>query len=242
MTEDAQSNSVKDTEFDERPFREGLTAREQMVFELGKIAGKASPETQEAIYKDELTGLPNRRWFLEKLRKTLGENQNLPNIVVAEIDLNGFKRLNDTMGHSEGDRYLKFFAGFLEMELRRRSDVLASNVDFASRVGGDEFWLMVDLSQRERRKEELAVPFDRRVGSQLPREDEADMPTSREIRLHTFETWLRDAFEREAESAGWAGIGGFSIGVAFCDAARHAEDLMKLADAEMYKQKPQRER
>jgi diguanylate cyclase (GGDEF)-like protein/PAS domain S-box-containing protein len=78
---------------------------------------------------DQLTGLYNRNYFEEELRR-LSKSRDYP-ITMISADVNGLKLINDTMGHEHGDRLLKAAADVLE-DCLRGSDVLA-------RVGGDEF-------------------------------------------------------------------------------------------------------
>jgi diguanylate cyclase (GGDEF)-like protein/PAS domain S-box-containing protein len=78
---------------------------------------------------DQLTGLYNRNYFEEELRR-LSKSRDYP-ITMISADVNGLKLINDTMGHEHGDRLLKAAADVLK-DCLRGSDVLA-------RVGGDEF-------------------------------------------------------------------------------------------------------
>jgi diguanylate cyclase (GGDEF)-like protein/PAS domain S-box-containing protein len=78
---------------------------------------------------DQLTGLYNRNYFEEELRR-LSKSRDYP-ITMISADVNGLKLINDTMGHEFGDRLLKAAADVLK-DCLRGSDVLA-------RVGGDEF-------------------------------------------------------------------------------------------------------
>jgi len=78
---------------------------------------------------DQLTGLYNRNYFEEELRR-LSKSRDYP-ITMISADVNGLKLINDTMGHERGDYLLKTAAEVLNNSLRG-SDVLA-------RVGGDEF-------------------------------------------------------------------------------------------------------
>jgi len=81
---------------------------------------------------DELTGLPNRRLFADRLRHALvGASRNQSMVALIYLDLDGFKLVNDTLGHSVGDKLLCEIAGRLRHRVRA-SDTFA-------RIGGDEF-------------------------------------------------------------------------------------------------------
>ena len=99
------------------------TFLEQQVKERTKAEALA-----HHAYTDPLTGLPNRRLLMERLERTLQEHKALG---VLFIDLDGFKGVNDSLGHHAGDALL----GEVAMRLRgcvREGDTLA-------RLGGDEF-------------------------------------------------------------------------------------------------------
>ncbi|MEO5761569.1 MAG: sensor domain-containing diguanylate cyclase [Vicinamibacteria bacterium] len=87
---------------------------------------------EEMSYRDPLTGCFNRR-YLEKRRADL-EREGV-HWACLVFDLTGFKAINDTYGHEEGDRVLQAFAYFL-VRLHRSEDILV-------RLGGDEFALFV---------------------------------------------------------------------------------------------------
>lgn len=93
--------------------------------------------TEERLARtDAVTGIATRRAFWEKLDYNLvfATRERSP-VTVAYIDLDDFKRINDTLGHKEGDRVLRLVARALT-ECTRRSDV-------AARLGGDEFALLL---------------------------------------------------------------------------------------------------
>lgn len=88
-------------------------------------------------HSDELTGLPNRRMFLDYMPQILARAQRRNRReAVMFMDINGFKKVNDGLGHDVGDTLLKQIATRLKASLRA-SDMLA-------RVGGDEFVLHLD--------------------------------------------------------------------------------------------------
>lgn len=83
-------------------------------------------------FHDKLTGLPNRNLLHDRLHQAIAAAQrNQTEFAVMYIDIDGFKRINDTWGHDAGDKVLRAVALRLRSALRR-SDTLA-------RVGGDEF-------------------------------------------------------------------------------------------------------
>ncbi|MEH2142949.1 CHASE2 domain-containing protein [Nostoc sp.] len=87
-------------------------------------------------YHDPLTGLSNRKFFTEQLYESLdwAQHNNLL-LGVLFIDLDGFKQVNDTLGHETGDRLLMTIAGRLSNSLRAS--------DTVSRLGGDEFTVIL---------------------------------------------------------------------------------------------------
>lgn len=89
-------------------------------------------EAKHRTFHDFLTGLPNRRSLLARLRKSVTESKALnKELVVMFIDLDGFKDVNDSLGHSVGDSLLIEVARRMESKLPRNATL--------TRHGGDEF-------------------------------------------------------------------------------------------------------
>lgn len=116
---------------------------------------------------DGLTDLPNRQFFREYLQHmvTLGRRQGLK-LAVLFMDLDGFKRLNDTLGHSLGDQVLQAAGERLQMGLRG-SDILARTDTSQSgsslaRLGGDEFTVLLSAIARS---EDAATVADRMLAN-----------------------------------------------------------------------------
>ena len=83
-------------------------------------------------YQDSLTGLPNRRFLMESLRRDIGSEPRKASFgALLLLDLDDFKDINDTMGHSRGDQLLQSVAARLTTEVRPQDTVV--------RFGGDEF-------------------------------------------------------------------------------------------------------
>jgi diguanylate cyclase (GGDEF)-like protein/PAS domain S-box-containing protein len=100
---------------------------------------EAELRMQHMAYHDSLTGLPNRAMFEEHLALALARSQrNGSSVAVIFMDLDGFKDVNDELGHAAGDDLLRVVAHRLR-EGTRTTDLLA-------RLGGDEFLvLLADL-------------------------------------------------------------------------------------------------
>ncbi len=99
----------------------------------GRKAAEAALRAQAR--HDQLTGLPNRSAFLESLQEAFASSRRgAAAFAVLYLDLDGFKDVNDTLGHVEGDRLLQTVAARLQSNVRK-SDVIA-------RFGGDEFAIL----------------------------------------------------------------------------------------------------
>jgi diguanylate cyclase (GGDEF)-like protein/PAS domain S-box-containing protein len=97
----------------------------------------AERQIYEAAYFDHLTGLPNRRFLIEELDKTLARSHRSGKFgALLFLDLDNFKLINDTLGHEVGDRLLRQVSERLRHTLRH-SDQLA-------RLGGDEFVIVLE--------------------------------------------------------------------------------------------------
>lgn len=90
----------------------------------------------ELATTDELTALPNRRYFLGRLDRELARLQRLGGATaLLMLDIDHFKQVNDVFGHGAGDEVLRHFAALLQASLRR--------TDMAGRLGGEEFALLL---------------------------------------------------------------------------------------------------
>lgn len=116
--------------------------------------------TKELTRIDGLTGLYNYRYFHERLDEELqrAKRYNRP-LSVIMLDVDDFKRINDSFGHHQGDLVLKGIAGIVRQSMR--------DVDMASRYGGEEFTVMLPetdthhslvVAERIRRNVEKRTP------------------------------------------------------------------------------------
>ncbi len=93
-------------------------------------------EQRQKALIDPLTGLPNRAAWSERLEHEIGQWQQHGNtLLLAMLDLDHFKRINDNYGHLAGDKVLKIIATVLRKRLR--------GADFIARFGGEEFVLLL---------------------------------------------------------------------------------------------------
>ncbi|HEX7025702.1 MAG TPA: response regulator, partial [Gammaproteobacteria bacterium] len=100
-------------------------------------ASQAEKHVRHLAYHDTLTGLPNRRTFMETLQQLMNQPHDEHDMIaVMFLDLDRFKMVNDTLGHDIGDLLLKAVTTRINQSLRS-SDIVA-------RLGGDEFTIILD--------------------------------------------------------------------------------------------------
>jgi diguanylate cyclase (GGDEF)-like protein len=149
------------------------------VFQISRLRQELNSrkEAEDQIrflaYYDSLTSLPNRIFFKELLERAIAYAERHGHIMaVLFIDLDNFKRINDTLGHHEGDKLLQSVTNRL-IKSTRGSDYVArwenaDVMDIISRLGGDEFILLLhDITDprdpgkiADRILRDLSEPFD----------------------------------------------------------------------------------
>jgi len=119
------------------PVREKGTINSALLMKRDISALKHTHERLKQIaFYDPLTGLPNRRLFKERLDEELIRSQkHRTKLALLFLDLDNFKRINDTLGHDAGDRLLTTIAERIVNSVR--------NEDIVSRLGGDEFTVLL---------------------------------------------------------------------------------------------------
>ncbi len=134
-----------------------------LIFQFQDINDRKAEEERlvHNVFHDALTGLPNRALFMDRLKLSTERTRRRKGHVFAVLflDLDGFKAINDSMGHIIGDQLL--------IQVSRRMKACLRTTDTIARLGGDEFAILLeDLTDEreslrivERLQKELTLPF-----------------------------------------------------------------------------------
>jgi diguanylate cyclase (GGDEF)-like protein len=120
------------------------------------ISAQVEAEKQLLFHSsyDSVTGLPNRQLFTDRLDQVLGRAGRYGEIVaLLMLDLDGFKYVNDTLGHDAGDELLKYVAELLKKTTR--------DSDTVCRLGGDEFAVILPTIKEDRDAAIVALNIQR---------------------------------------------------------------------------------
>ena len=116
--------------------RDGMVDGSVIVFRDATVARALAAKIVHLAEHDSLTGLPNRLLLNDRLQQSIAhEQRHKGRIAVLFMDLDGFKHINDSLGHPSGDRLLQSVAMRIEECVR--------NPDTVSRQGGDEFIVLL---------------------------------------------------------------------------------------------------
>ncbi|HEU0188077.1 MAG TPA: EAL domain-containing protein, partial [Gallionellaceae bacterium] len=179
----------------------------------GKMAGKYEfsgfirditdrKKAEELIWKqanfDTLTGLPNRHMFFDRLAQEIrkAERAMLP-LALLYIDLDRFKEINDTLGHSTGDKLL--------MESARRIGACLRETDTLARMGGDEFIITLTEPHEVSRVDALAQDILHRLAEPFQLEsEEIHLSASIGITLYPHDATAVEDLVKNADQAMYA--------------------------------------
>lgn len=141
-----------------------LLKKDVLLREQVALLAQEVEKAHQFAYRDELTGLPNRRLLVDRFRQVVARDaRRNSQVALLFLDIDGFKRLNDTFGHVVGDRLLVQVADRLTASIRVS--------DTACRYGGDEFVVLLPdfdgpvqaVAAAEQIRARLAAPYT--VGS-----------------------------------------------------------------------------
>lgn len=185
----------------------------QLMLSFQKMAGsleKSRLKIEHLAYHDSLTGLPNRFQAHEALRQmiSLARRENAK-MAVLFLDLDNFKRINDTLGHQVGDQLLKKMAARLSSVLREEDFIHRNNSDLLARLGGDEFVILL---------------------ANIENSLDAARVSSRILSM------MKEPFHLDDKEIYSSSSIGISL---FPDDGTEVDDLIKRADAAMYQAKEQ---
>ena len=150
---------------DTKKLAEWIAAQAGIALENARL----HEEVRRQATTDELTGLVNRRRFMEALEAELDRSRMFESpFSVVLADLDDFKRINDDYGHHGGDLALKSFGHLLSEQIR--------DFDVAGRLGGEEFAILLPQTEAD-----AAAAVARRIRRELGR---ARVPVSDTTRVH----------------------------------------------------------
>ncbi len=157
-----------------------ITGISRLLIMVTLVSAKLQDELNQLARQDPLTQLPNRRFLLERLKHGIDvERHGGKQLALLMLDLDRFKAVNDSLGHSAGDELLQQVAERIQIHLR--------DVDMLARLGGDEFIVLLeDITHTEdaaRVAEEIVADLGRPF--QLLCSDRDDHDQGREVQIGT---------------------------------------------------------
>ncbi|MDN7124856.1 EAL domain-containing protein [Pseudidiomarina sp. 1APP75-32.1] len=147
------SDRIEYFDHSERQLLERLA--DNLVFGLNSLRAaivrkQQASEIQYLAYTDSLTGLPNRRHLIDYLERTLSDPEKRETVgAILFVDLDGFKLINDALGHDAGDEVLR--------QLAQRLQAAVRDSDLVVRQGGDEFIVVIHNVPRSGTQDNVAV-------------------------------------------------------------------------------------
>ncbi len=162
-----------------------------------RLEGKIE-EVSQLAWQDHLTKLPNRPYFHERLSQMLAAAQRGGRqVALLLFDIDGFKSVNDTLGHEAGDQLLQ--------EIAQRVGRRVRQADTFARVGGDEFVVLMELAHDKSDAVPVAETIMKAIG-------EIDMFVAHELRVgasvgiacsgsHAAREWTSDELLKQADRA-----------------------------------------
>ncbi len=208
-------------------FTEPQAAQPRLILQAQDVTARRLAEAglQHLAFHDSLTGLPNRRQFMQRLADAVARHQADPaqQFAVMFLDFDRFKLVNDSLGHNTGDTLLGQMAHRIQENLRP--------ADLVARLGGDEFAVLAEGPGQEH--DIVAVADRLKVALQRPfRLGDTDVVCSASIGI-TFSAFgytSADDVLRDADTAMYKAKNSGRAGWALFDASLHTavSDRLRL--------------
>jgi diguanylate cyclase (GGDEF)-like protein len=175
-------------------FNRMIATIEQQSDEINQFPRRLEQLTKQA-FRDPLTNLPNRSLFMDRLSHGLTRAQRRhEHLAVLFLDLDRFKVVNDTLGHTVGDQLL--------VEVSRRLTSALRPGDTVARLGGDEFGILLEDVADAETAETVAVRVEESLGKPYPFEGrEVFVTASIGIALSSAKLGLPEEILRDADLA-----------------------------------------
>jgi polar amino acid transport system substrate-binding protein len=139
----------------EEAYEEASTAKNQLSIKYEELK-RSKEKVKKLAYSDYLTELPNRVAFTEMLDSVMFTLRNEEVIALMDVDIDNFKHINDTLGHSYGDELL--------IDVTHRLKQAIDENDYLARIGGDEFIILTqnltDIGEYEAKVKKIQKIFD----------------------------------------------------------------------------------
>lgn len=178
--------------------------------DVAALHAETVDDLESLAFFHEVSGLPNKRAFLKELDERIAKDEPL---AVAFLDLDKFKKVNDTHGHVSGDRVLKDAGqiiqdSIVELTYHSRAD------DFIAHFSGDEFGFILDLHPRACKN----LTNEERMAA---------------VKVKITNEIYKYAVEHDMDQLGL----GVSIGIVEYKSGMQSQDVIGLADKAMYEHK-----
>ncbi len=194
---------------------------EAEVVERTRTLAEASQRNWRLANFDSLTGLPNRNLFFEHLRKGLQQARRQWRLAaLLLVDLDGFKQVNDTLGHNMGDELLQRIANRLQQCVRA--------TDTVARLGGDEFTIILLNLEQPQGAEAVARKIVERLAEPVPL-GEASATVTASVGIALYQPQWPDTLDlamkllRQADAAMYAAKRDGKNGWRFADSANSTD-------------------
>ena len=195
----------------------GRTRALSLVREKTRELSQKNRELSHQALHDTLTGLPNRALVLDRAKQMLARTARQPGMVAGAlfIDVDGFKDVNDDLGHAAGDQFLRVVGERLQSTVREQ--------DTVGRLGGDEFVVLIECAADEATPDLLADRLTEVLREPVELDDGREIfSVTASIGVAVGQYATPDALLRDADLALYAAKAAGKDRYALFDASMHA--------------------